>query len=232
MSPDEFLKLFRAERASAILRTTIPEAVAPAMEAAVAGGFRVIEFTMTCPDVLKHIEDFAKRDGLVVGAGTVLTIEQARQAVEAGSRFLVSPVVDEEIITEAARLGVAMMPGTHTPTEMLRAHRAGAQLQKLFPAPGIGAAFIKATLGPLPFLNIVPTSGVDENNVADYLNAGAFAAGFVAPLFIPEALARGDFEAIRKRAELLLQAVAPGSSGSSGNSGDQEISVSFGSAHR
>lgn len=208
MSPDEFLKLFRAERASAILRTSIPEAVAPAMEAAVQGGFRVIEFTMTCPDVLKHIEDFAKRDGLVVGAGTVITIEQARQAVDAGARFLVSPVVDEPVIEEAGKLGVAMMPGTHTPTEMLRAHRAGAQLQKLFPAPGIGPAFIKATLGPLPFLNIVPTSGVDETNIADYLNAGAFAAGFVAPLFIPDALAKGDFETIRKQAELLIHAVA------------------------
>ncbi len=209
MSPEEFLKLFRAERASAILRTTIPDAVAPAMEAAVQGGFRVIEFTMTCPDVLRHIEDFSKRDGLVVGAGTVLTIKQARQAVEAGASFLVSPVVDEQIITEAEKLGVAMMPGTHTPTEMLRAHRAGAQLQKLFPAPGIGAAFIKATLGPMPFLNIVPTSGVDETNVSEYLDAGAFAVGFVVPLFIPEALASGDFEAIRKRAELLLQAVSP-----------------------
>ncbi len=229
MNPEAFLELFRAERASAILRTSIPDAVAPAMEAAVQGGFRVIEFTLTCPDVLRHIEDFSKRDGLVVGAGTVLTIEQARQAVKAGASFLVSPVVDEEIIAEAGRLGVAMIPGTHTPTEMLRAHRAGAQLQKLFPAPGIGAAFVKATLGPMPFLNIVPTSGVDETNVSEYLDAGAFAAGFVAPLFIPEALARGDFEVIRKRAELLLQAVAPGSSGSSG---DQEISVSFGSAHR
>ena len=209
MNPEAFLELFRSERASAILRTSIPDAVAPAMEAAVQGGFRVIEFTMTCPDVLRHIEDFSKRDGLVVGAGTVLTIEQARQTVEAGACFLVSPVVDEEIITEAGRLGVAMMPGTHTPTEMLRAHRAGAQLQKLFPAPGIGAAFIKATLGPMPFLNIVPTSGVDETNVSEYLDAGAFAVGFVAPLFIPEALASGDFEAIRKRAGLLRQAVSP-----------------------
>ena len=207
MKPEAFLELFRAERASAILRTSIPDAVAPAMEAAVQGGFRVIEFTLTCPDVLQHIEDFAKRDGLVVGAGTVITIEQARQAVDAGARFLVSPVVDEPVIEEAGKLGVAMMPGTHTPTEMLRAHRAGAQLQKLFPAPGIGPAFIKATLGPLPFLNIVPTSGVDETNIAAYLDAGAFAAGFVAPLFIPEALAKGDFEAIKKRAELLLHAV-------------------------
>ena len=82
-------------------------------------------------------------------------------------------------------------------------------MQKLFPAPGIGPAFIKATLGPMPFLNIVPTSGVDETNVAAYLEAGAFAVGFVAPLFIPDALEAGDFEAIRKRAEKLLQAVAP-----------------------
>ncbi len=207
MRPDEFVTFFQARRASAILRTTVADAAKPAMEAALVGGFEVIEFTLTTPGALDLIGEFSRRPGIVVGAGTVLTSDDARLAVEAGARFLVSPVVDEAVIDAATALGVAMMPGTHTPTEMLRAHRAGAQLQKLFPAPGIGAPYVKACLGPMPFLRIVPTSGVNESNAATYLQAGAFAVGFVAPLFDPDDVAAGRFDRIERRARTLLEAV-------------------------
>ncbi len=207
MRPDEFVTFFQARRASAILRTTIADAAKPAMEAALGGGFEVIEFTLTTPGAFDLIGEFSRRPGIVVGAGTVLTSDDARLAVEAGARFLVSPVVDEAVIDAATALGVAMMPGTHTPTEMLRAHRAGAQLQKLFPAPGIGAPYVKACLGPMPFLRIVPTSGVNESNASTYLQAGAFAVGFVAPLFDPDDVAAGRFDRIEQRARTLLEAV-------------------------
>lgn len=208
MKPDAFVDLFGEVRASAILRTDVEAAAAPAMDAAVRGGFRIIEFTLTIPGVLDRIAEFSRRDGLVVGAGTVLTIEDARAAVEHGARFLVSPVVDEAVIEEAGRLGVAVMPGTHTPTEMLRAHRAGAQLQKLFPAPGLGPAYVSACLGPLPDLRIVPTNGVDAENAAAWLRAGAHALGFVGPLFDAAEVRAGALDKIEARARLLLAAVA------------------------
>ena len=100
-----------------------------------------------------------------------------------------------------------MMPGTHTPTEMLRAHRAGAQLQKLFPVPANGPKFVRACLGPMPFLRIVPTNGVHKNNAAGYFKAGAFAVGFVASLFDATALEEGDFDRIEERARELLAIV-------------------------
>jgi len=143
---------------------------------------------------------------LVVGAGTVLDVEQARLAVEAGARFLVSPVVDEAVIGEALAAGVAVMPGTHTPTEMIRAHRAGAHLQKLFPAPGAGPAFVRACLGPLPFLRIVPTNDVDASNAAAYLRAGAFAVGLGNKLFLADDLREGRFDRIERRAREMLAA--------------------------
>ncbi len=208
MSPDEFVDLFGRLRASAILRTSEASAAGPAMNAAVRAGFRIVEFTLTTPGALERIAEFSARDGLIVGAGTVLSVDDARAAVDAGARFLVSPVTDEVVIEEATRLGVASMPGVHTPTEMLRAHTAGAQLQKLVPAPGLGPAFVKACLGPLPFLNIVPTNGCDATNAGAWLAAGAHALGFVAPLFDAGEVLRGETARIETRARALLHAVA------------------------
>ena len=209
MNPDQFVSFLGRHRASAILRTSVEGAAGPAMEAALRGGFKVIEFTLTTPEALVLIGEFSKRPAIVVGAGTVLGVDQAKAAVEAGARFLVSPVVDPAVIETARSLDVAVMPGTHTPTEMLAAHRAGAPLQKLFPAPGIGPAYVKACLGPMPFLRIVPTSGVDESNAAAYLEAGAFAVGFVTSLFDPDDLAAGRFERIEQRAKVMLAAIGP-----------------------
>jgi len=204
MTPDEFVAVLGESRASAILRTGSRGAAEAAMEAAVRGGFRVIEFTLTTPGALDLIGDFAGRADLVVGAGTVLTPDEARSAAEAGSRFLVSPVVDEAVIDAGRRLGMAVMPGAHTPTELLRAHRAGAPLQKLFPAPASIPQFIRSVLGPMPFLRIVPTNGVDANNAAACLEAGAFAVGFTTALFDATDIARERFDRIEERARGLL----------------------------
>jgi Entner-Doudoroff aldolase len=207
VKPDEFLEFFSNERASAILRTDDQQLAADAMEAAVRGGFRVIEFTMTVPGVLELIQEFSKKEGIVVGAGTVLEPEQARDAVRAGARFLVSPVTDERVIAAARALDVAAMPGTHTPTELFAAHRAGAQLQKLFPCPHGGPAFVRSVLGPLPFLRIVPTNGVDAGNAKQWLDAGAFGLGFVASLFAVEDMKGRAFDRIEARAKEILAAV-------------------------
>jgi 2-dehydro-3-deoxyphosphogluconate aldolase / (4S)-4-hydroxy-2-oxoglutarate aldolase len=207
MKPQEFVNFLSQEKASAIIRTSNQKIAASAMEAAVRGGFRIVEFTLTVPGALELISDFSKRDGLVVGAGTVLTVEDARKSVDAGARFLVSPVYDEVVIKEATNLDVASMPGTSTPTEMLLAHRAGAQLQKLFPAPANGPAFVSSVLAPLPFLKIVPTNGIDENNAADYLKAGAFAVGFVKALFDPDDLRNERYDRIEQLAKKMKAAV-------------------------
>ena len=204
---DELVETLWAERATAILRTTNADAARQAMEAAVEGGFRILEFTLTTPNALGLIEEFAKRPGLIVGAGTVLRPDQAQAAAAAGARFLVSPIVDEAVIRRADELGVAAMPGTHTPTEMVQAHRAGAPLVKLFPAPAGGPAYLRSVLAPLPFLRVVPTNGVDEHNAADWLRAGAWALGFVASLFDPADMAEQRYDRIRDRARRIKAAV-------------------------
>src|SRR2546423_6385382 len=126
MKPETFVGRLREVRASAILRCPSRETAVSAMEAAVRGGFRIAEFTLTIPGALDLVEEFSRRADLIVGAGTVLTTDEARAAVKRGARFLVSPVMDPPVIAAGLASGVAVIPGCHTPTEMLAAHRAGA----------------------------------------------------------------------------------------------------------
>jgi len=207
MNPDTFVQQFGLLKASAILRTNDQEKAAKAMQAAIRGGFKIIEFTLTIPGVFDLVKDFSRNSDLVVGTGTVMDVAQAQQSVEAGARFLVSPVVDEAVIIAANELGVASMPGTHTPTEMLLAHRAGAQLCKLFPCPHGGPAWVRSVLAPMSYLKIVPTNGVDQHNAGEWIAAGAFAVGYVAPLFVHSDIAAGRWDVIEERARQCIAAV-------------------------
>lgn len=194
------------ERCSAILRVGDQEIARESMNAAVRGGFRIVEFTMTVPGALELIAEFAAKD-LLVGAGTVLTEQQARDAVAAGARFLVSPIMDPAIIRLSHELGALAIPGTSTPTEMWQAKLAGAEVVKLFPAHEKGPAYVKACLGPLPELRIFPTSGVTADNAVEFLRAGSFGLGFVAPLFDPEEMRTGAYDLIEARARRLIEIV-------------------------
>ena len=207
MSPDSFVKQLGQIKATAILRTDTQEKAALAMEAAIRGGFSIIEFTLTIPGAYDLVKDFSNREGLIVGTGTVMDESDAQQSVEAGAQFLVSPVMDVAVIRAATQLGVASMPGTHTPTEMLLAQRAGAELCKLFPVPQGGPDWVRSVLGPMPSLKIVPTNGVDQHNAAEWIAAGAFAVGYVAPLFVASDVNSGNWDAIEARARQCLAAV-------------------------
>ncbi|WP_096328923.1 bifunctional 4-hydroxy-2-oxoglutarate aldolase/2-dehydro-3-deoxy-phosphogluconate aldolase [Nannocystis exedens] len=206
-SETAFTAALAQHRAVAIMRATSRDRAAAAMWAAVEAGFRVLEFTMTTPDVLGLVAEFAADARLTVGAGTVMDLEAAEQAVRAGARFLVSPVLDERVVARARALGAAAVPGCFTPTELWRAHTAGAAAQKLFPSPGDVAAYVRVVRGPMPFLNLLPTNGVDAANAAAVLQAGAAGVGFTTPLFAPELMHAADFAAIGARATTLLAAV-------------------------
>lgn len=197
-----------SRRISAIIRTNDQTTAREAIQAAVDGGFRMVEFTLTTPGALESISQFAQRTELLVGAGTVLTVPQARDAVAAGARFLVSPILDPVIVAEADRLDVPIIPGTFTPTEMETAYRLGADFCKLFPAAPGGPEYVRAIRAPLPHLRIFPTAGITTENFTDFLNVGCTGVGFVAGLFTPEDMGRRDFAAIRRRAELIMQRLA------------------------
>lgn len=211
---EKVLEAINQHRCSAILRTPLADAVAPAMQAAVEGGFRLVEFTLTTPGALEHIQEFAKNPELVVGAGTVLTVEEAEQAVEAGARFLVSPVCEPRVIGWCKENQIVSIPGTYTATEMMTAHNAGADFVKLFPGPADGPAYVRAILGPLPFLRVFPTSGVTMDNVTDFFAAGAAGVGWVKDLFEPADLQAGRFDQVRERAAKMVKLVQKSPRGS------------------
>lgn len=193
---------------SAIIRTDDHKVAEQAMQAAVDGGFRVVEFTLTTPGSLNLITQFRENDDLIVGAGTVMSPIIAQEAVEAGAQFLVSPVCNVDVIQEAEKLDVVSIPGTFTATEMETAHRAGADFVKLFPAPENVAEYIRFILAPLPYLKIFPTSGVNLDNMLDVLQAGAAGIGFVRPLFDPEMIHNKNYGGIRQRAEAIVGRLA------------------------
>jgi len=197
------LDKFAQIRACAVLRTATSEACPKAMQAAIDGGFKITEFTLTTPNCLDHLSEFRQKyDGdVMVGCGTILTIEDAENAVDAGSEFIITPVMLPDVIEWCAARNIVSVPGCQTPTELVNAYRHGAPLQKLFPGVAGGPGWVKAVSSALPFLSINPTSGVDLDNAGDFLKMGAASVGLVAPLFDPEAIANEDWDQISKNAE-------------------------------
>ena len=163
----------------AVVRAQRREQVLPLTEALIAGGVIAIEITMTTPDAIQAIRAAKRAVGGrgVIGVGTVLDVATAREAIDAGAEFVVSPILRTELVAVCHAADRAVMLGAYTPTEAQLAHEAGADFVKIFPAEGLGAGYIKSLRAPLPHLRIVPTGGVDLHTAADFLNAGCAALG-------------------------------------------------------
>ena len=163
------------------------------------GGVSVVEITMTVPDALEVVRAVRKSlgDRLLLGAGTILDPETGRAALLAGAEYLVAPTLNLDVIRLCARYDKLVMPGCFTPTEILTAWEAGADIVKVFPAEVVGPAFFKALRGPLPQVRLMPTGGVDLTTAAGFLQAGACCLGVGGQLVEPKAVASGNFDRIR-----------------------------------
>ena len=199
----------RTERAVAVIRTDSVERAVGAAEAVIAGGFRIIEITFSFADATVAISKLAQNNerDLLIGAGTILTRAHVHEAVEAGARFLVSPCLLPEVIDAAHELQVAIIPGAFTPTEIYKAHSLGADIVKIFPAVKFGPEYLRAVRGPLPQIPIMPTSGVDTSNIAEWFRAGAVAVGAVSSVLDPVLIREGDWAELTKRACEFINAV-------------------------
>jgi 2-dehydro-3-deoxyphosphogluconate aldolase/(4S)-4-hydroxy-2-oxoglutarate aldolase len=179
------------------------------VDALAAGGVQALELTMTTSGALDGLAALRVAGGrqLIVGAGTVLDAETARLAIVAGARFVVAPTLNAAVVAMCHRFDVVAIPGAYTPTEILAACEAGADLIKLFPASGLGPGYLKELSGPLPQLRLVPTGGINAENAASFIAAGAVAVGVGGALVAPGAVARGDFACITDSARRLTTAI-------------------------
>ncbi|WP_017727101.1 bifunctional 4-hydroxy-2-oxoglutarate aldolase/2-dehydro-3-deoxy-phosphogluconate aldolase [Halalkalibacterium ligniniphilum] len=194
----------------AVIRGAKPENMLSIADALYEGGVRVLEITVETPKVLHLIEEVKNSYGekLIVGAGTVLDAETARATIMAGAEFIFSPNVDVETIRMAKRYGVISIPGALTPTEILTAYEQGADMIKVFPAGVFGPRYLKDIQGPLPHIPLMPTGGVGLDNIADYIKAGAVAAGLGSSLVNAKKLAEAnDYKGLTEKAKQFVQAV-------------------------
>ena len=166
--------------------------------------------TLTTPDVFEGIAELRKRPGFIVGAGTILSPQDARAAIEAGSQFLVTPCWVDGVIELARAANIAVLIGAANPSEIWRAHTAGATAVKVFPAATVGGpAFLSQVRAVFPTVKLMPTGGVTVETAADYLAAGAFCVGLGSELAPAKALASGDRASVAAKARQLLERLSP-----------------------
>jgi 2-dehydro-3-deoxyphosphogluconate aldolase/(4S)-4-hydroxy-2-oxoglutarate aldolase len=207
-SKSEIISLLCNPGIIAVVRAQRADQVLPLSEALISGGVTAIEITMTTPNAIAAIREARKKvgDRALVGVGTVLDAATCRAAIEAGAEFVVTPVCRPELVGIAHAAGRPIMLGAYTPTEAQTVHEAGSDFVKLFPANMLGPDYVKALRAPLPHLRLVPTGGVEVENVADFLKAGCAALGIGSSLVSAKILQEADWPELTRRAAAFVNA--------------------------
>jgi 2-dehydro-3-deoxyphosphogluconate aldolase / (4S)-4-hydroxy-2-oxoglutarate aldolase len=192
-----------------VIRASSAEEARSVIDAIAAGGITTIEVTMTIPDAVKLIAELCRgRDDLLIGAGSVLDPESARECINAGAKFIVSPATNFETIGHCNEKEIVVVPGALTPTEILNATEAGADIVKVFPADSMGGAkYLRSLKAPMPLLKLIPTGGVNQSTAAEFIRAGAEAIGVGADLVDLGAIREGRASAITDAARNYLEIV-------------------------
>ncbi len=217
MERQRILDRILSEKLIPVVRVERPEQAMEVARALLEGGSHIVEITMTVPGALQVIKELSQslpRD-VHIGAGTVLNPKMASDAVDAGARFLVSPSLNLDVIRLAHESQVLVIPGAMTPTEILSAWEAGAELVKVFPAGPLGGPhYIRAIRAPFPDIRLVPTGGVSPENAREYILAGAAAVGMGGELVDKRWVREGAFHRIRESTRRVLQALGTHQRGS------------------
>ncbi|MDX2053781.1 MAG: bifunctional 4-hydroxy-2-oxoglutarate aldolase/2-dehydro-3-deoxy-phosphogluconate aldolase [Polyangiaceae bacterium] len=193
----------------AIVRMSDASKVEAVVEALLKGGVTSLEVTMSVPGAVEIISELSPKmpKEVMFGAGTVCDVKTAKRVVKAGAAFIVSPIFKEGIVKYCVEQDVASMPGCFTPTEIYAAWEAGADVVKVFPATSLGPDFFRDIKGPLPHIKLMPTGGVQLDNVRDWIRAGAVAVGVGSALMDPAAIASGRYEVLTEKAKAFVDAV-------------------------
>ncbi|RRJ95345.1 bifunctional 4-hydroxy-2-oxoglutarate aldolase/2-dehydro-3-deoxy-phosphogluconate aldolase [Opitutaceae bacterium TAV4] len=207
MKKDAILAKIKNEKVIALIRAENPDGLLDCAKALAEGGLTSIELTMTTPGAIRMLEKAtAELPDFLFGLGTVLDAETARAGILAGAKFIVTPALRPDVITLCRRYSIPVFSGALTPTEVITAWEAGADVAKIFPAEFFGPAYIKSLKAPLPQVEMVPTGGVNENNLADFIKAGAFATAAGSSLVQAQALKDKNWAAITAKAKAFAAA--------------------------
>jgi 2-dehydro-3-deoxyphosphogluconate aldolase/(4S)-4-hydroxy-2-oxoglutarate aldolase len=194
----------------AVMRGADADTIIDVASALEAGGVTAFEITADNPDAMELIAAVSAsfdESTAIVGAGTVLDSETARAAITSGAEFVVGPTFDPGVVETCNRYGVPVAPGVLTPTEALSAYEAGADIVKVFPASSMGPGHLSSIAGPLPQIPLMPTGGIDVDNIADYIEAGAAVVGAGSALMDDAAIAAGEFESITETARTFTERI-------------------------
>ena len=205
MSKAETLQKLVENGVFAVIRMADSKKLMKVIEAVSKGGVKNIEITMTVPNAVEIIRELAKANSgdSIIGAGTVLTKEDAKAVIEAGAQFVVSPIMNPEVIATCKELDIPCMPGCYTPTEVIAGWKAGGDIIKVFPATTLGPRYFKDLLAPFPYLKLLPTGGVSITNVHEWVNAGALTVAIGGDLLDKKAIADENWDALTERAKTL-----------------------------
>lgn len=203
------LEIILENKAVAVIRMSDPSKLIKVAEAIYKGGVKSIEITMTVPDALKIIEKASKSIGdyMNIGVGSVLNKQTASNAINAGAKYVVSPVFNLEVLNEVKKHSIPFMPGAFSPTEIFTAFEKGADIVKVFPADIVGMSFFKGILAPMPHLKLMPTGGVSLTNAGDWLNAGALAVGVGSALLGKKAIESENYNQLTENAKILMESI-------------------------
>ncbi len=209
MKREKILEEILKRKSVAVIRLKEADKLKKVIEALALGGVSVAEVTMTVPNAIGLIKQVTQElsDDIIIGVGSVLNAEVAKQAIEAGAKYVVSPIFKKEIIDMAHEYDVPAMPGCFTPTEVLTAYEYGADVVKVFPADVLGMAFFKGILAPMPHLKLMPTGGVSLTNAGDWIKAGAVAVGIGSALLDKESIDSENYSKLTENAKLITQSI-------------------------
>jgi 2-dehydro-3-deoxyphosphogluconate aldolase/(4S)-4-hydroxy-2-oxoglutarate aldolase len=208
MNRESVLSKIRSERVVALIRANSPDGLIDCARALAEGGLTSIELTMTTPGAVRMLEKAtAELPEFIFGLGTVLDAETARMGILSGARFVVTPALRPEVVTVCRRYGVPVFCGAFTPTEILQAWEMGADAAKVFPAEFFGPGYIKSVKAPFPQIELMPTGGVNEQNVGEFLRAGSFAVAAGSSLVDAKAIKDRQWAVITAKAKAFAAAV-------------------------
>jgi 2-dehydro-3-deoxyphosphogluconate aldolase/(4S)-4-hydroxy-2-oxoglutarate aldolase len=210
MNKKQILDEIFKRKVVAVLRVKEEDKLKKVIQAIADGGVSVAEITMTVPNAIKLIEKMSIEldENIIIGVGSVLNKKTAEDAIKAGAKYVVSPILKKEIIEMAQKYDVPVMPGCFTPTEIYSAFEMGADIAKVFPADVVGMPFFKAILAPMPHLKLMPTGGVSLTNAGDWLKAGACAVGIGSALLDDKAIKEENYLKLTENAKTIMDGIS------------------------